>query len=80
MVYAAKTQTSRPPSDRLRHAAWSTSTRVGSPEELLPLLESFPDRTERADELFQALEAGRPVQNVGALARKPVPRGAAWRN
>ncbi|HEY2014758.1 MAG TPA: FtsW/RodA/SpoVE family cell cycle protein, partial [Bryobacteraceae bacterium] len=39
--------------------------------ELLPLLESFPDRTERvavAQRTFEFLESARPLRNVGALA------------
>ena len=44
---------------------------VVSPDELLPLLESFPDRTERqsvAGAMFALIERKRPLPNVGALA------------
>jgi cell division protein FtsI/penicillin-binding protein 2/cell division protein FtsW (lipid II flippase) len=44
---------------------------IGSAEELLPLLESFPDRAERrrvADATFELVQRRRPLANVGALA------------
>ncbi|HEV3333438.1 MAG TPA: FtsW/RodA/SpoVE family cell cycle protein [Bryobacteraceae bacterium] len=75
MVYAAKTQDLAAADEKLRHGGLVNVNAVRSPEELLPAVESLPDRTQLADELFQALQAGRPVKNLGALARKPVPRG-----
>jgi cell division protein FtsI/penicillin-binding protein 2/cell division protein FtsW (lipid II flippase) len=75
MVYAAKSADLASADDRLRNGGLVNVNAVGSPEELLPAVESLPDRTQVADDLFQALEAGRPVKNLGALARKPVPRG-----
>src|SRR5215208_4264384 len=44
---------------------------IASAEELLPLLESFPDRLERqrvADATFDFIQRRRPLPNVGALA------------
>jgi len=44
---------------------------VSSPEELLPLLEAYPDRTQRDDlarQTLEFLERARPLRNVGALA------------
>ena len=50
--------------------------RVSSPEELMPLLESIPDRSERdaaAQQTFDFIDRHRPLRNVGALSglRKP---------
>jgi cell division protein FtsI/penicillin-binding protein 2/cell division protein FtsW (lipid II flippase) len=45
---------------------------VASPEELLPLLESYQDAGERqsvAERIFDFLERSRPLANAGALAR-----------
>jgi cell division protein FtsI/penicillin-binding protein 2/cell division protein FtsW (lipid II flippase) len=64
MVYAGKTQ-----SLAADHPV--NLNAVVSPDELLPLLESFPDRTERqsvADAMFALIERKRPLPNVGALA------------
>jgi cell division protein FtsI/penicillin-binding protein 2/cell division protein FtsW (lipid II flippase) len=64
MAYAAKSQ-SFAATDLLN------LNTVGSADELLPLLESFPDRTERqsvADGAFEFLQRKRPLANVGALA------------
>src|SRR6266567_4499549 len=66
MVFAAKT-TSFAGADRLINANTVTGT-----EQLLPLLESFPDRTERAiaaQKTYEFLESARPLQNIGALSR-----------
>ncbi len=70
MVYVAKLQ-SFTGADRLVNV-----NRVTSPEELMPLLEAFPDRSEReavAQQTFEFLASHRPLRNVGALAslRKP---------
>jgi cell division protein FtsI/penicillin-binding protein 2/cell division protein FtsW (lipid II flippase) len=70
MVYAAKSQ-SFAAAGRLVNL-----NRVASAEELMPLLESFPDRAEResvARQTFEFLVRHRPLRNVGALAtlRKP---------
>jgi len=67
MVYAAKMQ--RIPS-RDGEGAVNLNA-VTSAEELLPLLESFADRTERAqvaETTFEFLQRHRPLRNVGALA------------
>jgi cell division protein FtsI/penicillin-binding protein 2/cell division protein FtsW (lipid II flippase) len=42
---------------------------VRSAGELLPALEMFPDRTERAQTIYEFLEQARPLRNVGALGR-----------
>jgi cell division protein FtsI/penicillin-binding protein 2/cell division protein FtsW (lipid II flippase) len=76
MVYAAKLPDLARAEDRLQHGGLVNVNAVHSPEELLPAVESLPDRAQLADELFAAIEATRPVKNLGALARKPVPRGA----
>ena len=70
MVYVAKVQ-SFSGSERLVNV-----NRVASPDDLMPLLESFSDRAEReavAQQAFEFLESHRPLRNVGALAsaRKP---------
>ncbi|HEV2448050.1 MAG TPA: FtsW/RodA/SpoVE family cell cycle protein, partial [Candidatus Sulfopaludibacter sp.] len=65
MVYAAKQQ-SFAAAGRLVDL-----NRVASPQELLPILESFPDRAQReslAQQAFGFLERHRPLRNVGALA------------
>jgi cell division protein FtsW (lipid II flippase)/cell division protein FtsI/penicillin-binding protein 2 len=65
MVYTAKMQ-------RIGHGELVNLNTVGAPEELLPLLESFADRTERAqvaETTFDFLQRHRPLRNVGALAR-----------
>ena len=68
MVYTAKMQ-------RIGHELVNVQlvnlNTVTSPEELLPLLESFADRTERAqvaETMFEFLQRHRPLRNVGALA------------
>jgi cell division protein FtsI/penicillin-binding protein 2/cell division protein FtsW (lipid II flippase) len=43
---------------------------VSSADQLVPLLESSPDRDALAAEVFASLEKGRPLKNVGAVARK----------
>ncbi len=49
---------------------------VQSPQELAPLFELFPDRTQREDlarQTFDFLERARPLRNVGALAALHAP-------
>jgi cell division protein FtsI/penicillin-binding protein 2/cell division protein FtsW (lipid II flippase) len=70
MVYIAKLQ-SFAGAERLVNI-----NRVTSPDDLMPLLDSFPDRAEReavAQQTFDFLQVHRPLRNVGALAspRKP---------
>jgi cell division protein FtsI/penicillin-binding protein 2 len=71
MVYAAKVQ-------RWEGAAQAVNVNaVTSPQQLLPLLESIADRSEReaaAQKVFDFLERARPVRNAGALARLRVLR------
>ncbi|MEO8596016.1 MAG: FtsW/RodA/SpoVE family cell cycle protein [Candidatus Solibacter sp.] len=40
---------------------------VVSPEELLPVLEFFPNRTDLAPQIYQYLERARPLRHTGAL-------------
>jgi cell division protein FtsI/penicillin-binding protein 2/cell division protein FtsW (lipid II flippase) len=64
MVYAAKIA-------RLNRGEFVNLNMVTAPEELLPLLESFPERAERelvAEKTFEFLERARPLRNVGALS------------
>src|SRR4051812_9745818 len=64
MAYAAKSQS-------FAATGVVNLNTVASSEELLPLLEFFPDRTERqavADATFVLLQRKRPVANIGTLA------------
>jgi cell division protein FtsI/penicillin-binding protein 2 len=64
MVYTAKMQ-------RIGHGELVNLNTVTSTDDLLPLLESFPDRTERAqvaETTFDFLQRHRPLRNVGALS------------
>ena len=65
MVFVAKTQTWAGP----RPSMVNLNT-VSSADQLVPLLESSPDRDSLAAEVFASLEKGRPLKNVGAVARK----------
>jgi len=69
-VYAAKTQGFAADAAKLRQGGLVNLNTVSSPEELLPLFESSPDRMELAQKLFDAAQAARPLKNVGAVARK----------
>src|SRR4029077_6809506 len=40
---------------------------VSSPEELLPVLEFFPDRADLAPRVYAYLQQARPLHNTGAL-------------
>ena len=42
---------------------------VSSSDELLPVLEAFPDRAELAPKIYEYLERARPLANAGALTR-----------
>src|ERR1051326_5673325 len=57
VVYTAKQQ-------RATGAALNVNA-VGSPDDLLPVLEAFPNRTELAPRIFDS----RPLRNAGALTR-----------
>lgn len=71
MVYSAKVQ---------RWAGSEAAINVNAvtaPEQLLPLVESIADRSERdsaAETVFEFLQRNRPVRNAGALARLKVLR------
>jgi cell division protein FtsI/penicillin-binding protein 2/cell division protein FtsW (lipid II flippase) len=75
MVYSAKTLGFAAAQDRLLHGGLINLNTVASADELLPLFESSPNRTELAQNLFDAAQAAHPVKNVGAVARK-LPRRA----
>ena len=64
MVYTAKMQ-------RIGHGELVNLNTISSTGELLPLLESFADRTERAqvaETTFDFLQRRRPLRNVGTLS------------
>ena len=42
---------------------------VSSSDEVLPVLEAFPDRADLAPKIYDYLEQARPIPNVGALTR-----------
>jgi cell division protein FtsW (lipid II flippase)/cell division protein FtsI/penicillin-binding protein 2 len=72
MVYAAKSEGFAGAEDRLKRGELVNVNLVTGPEQLLPLLESFPGRAERelvAQKTFDFLARARPLGNVGALAR-----------
>jgi cell division protein FtsI/penicillin-binding protein 2/cell division protein FtsW (lipid II flippase) len=79
MVYAAKSQ-GFPAAAQLIDV-----NRVTSPDQLLPVLEAVPDRTQRnaaARTMFEFLEHARPIPNIGALSalrRRGTTWGAVWR-
>ena len=64
MAYAAKSQS-------FAATGLLNLNTVASADDLLPLLESFPNRAERqsvADGTFEFLQRKRPLANIGALA------------
>ncbi|HLK63600.1 MAG TPA: FtsW/RodA/SpoVE family cell cycle protein [Bryobacteraceae bacterium] len=66
LVYAAKAQTFA------ANQQLVNLNTVASSDELLPILESFPNRTERAlvaEKTLDFLETARPLKNVGALSK-----------
>ncbi len=67
MVYTAKLQNFAG-AERLVNL-----NRVSSADELMPLLESFPNRAEVAQKTFDFLQQARPLRNVGALRRAHLP-------
>jgi cell division protein FtsW (lipid II flippase)/cell division protein FtsI/penicillin-binding protein 2 len=72
MVYAAKSEGFAGAEERLKRGELVNVNLVTGPEQLLPLLESFPGRAERelvAQKTFDFLARARPLGNVGALAR-----------
>jgi cell division protein FtsI/penicillin-binding protein 2/cell division protein FtsW (lipid II flippase) len=72
IVYAAKTESFASVAAKLNRGELVNLNTVLAPDDLLPLLESFPDRTERATvagETFDFLQRTRPLRNVGALHR-----------
>ena len=68
MVYAAKSQGFAAAAARLREGGLVNLNTVSDPEQLAPLFESAPDRSELARNLFDAVVASRPLKNVGAVA------------
>ncbi|MBZ5724840.1 MAG: FtsW/RodA/SpoVE family cell cycle protein [Acidobacteriia bacterium] len=72
MVYAAKSPGFAAVEQRLARGELVNLNTVAGPEELLPLLESFPSRAERelvAQSAFDFLARSRPLANDGALSR-----------
>ena len=59
-VYQAKVQ-------RMSSAPVLNVNAVTSPEELLPVLEFFPNRAELAPRIYDYLERARPLRHTGAL-------------
>jgi cell division protein FtsI/penicillin-binding protein 2/cell division protein FtsW (lipid II flippase) len=76
IVYSAKTERFANVAEKLNRGELVNVNTVTAPDHLLPLLESFPDRTERAmvaGKIFDFLERARPLRNVGALASLRIP-------
>ena len=72
LVYSARTQNFAELSARLDRGELIDLNLVTTPEQLLPLLQIFPDPVERAmaaRKTYEFLAARRPIQNAGALAR-----------
>ncbi len=69
MVYGAKLQAFPAAEDRLRQGGLINLNTVSDPGQLLPLFESAPDAADLTQRLFEAAQAGRPLKNVGAVAR-----------
>lgn len=67
MVYTAKWQTFAGAGQVVN------LNRVSSAAELMPVLESFPNRAEIAENTFEYLQRARPLPNVGALRRAHLP-------
>ena len=59
-VYQAKVQ-------RMSSGPVLNVNAVASPEELLPVLEFFPDRADLAPRIYDFLERARPLRHAGAL-------------
>jgi cell division protein FtsI/penicillin-binding protein 2/cell division protein FtsW (lipid II flippase) len=69
-VYVAKTQGFAEADARLREGGLVDLNSVSSADQLLPLFESSPQRSDLAQELFESLPRTGPLKNVGAVARK----------
>jgi cell division protein FtsW (lipid II flippase)/cell division protein FtsI/penicillin-binding protein 2 len=65
MVFVAKTHSAATPSRSMVNL-----NTVSSADQLVPLLESSPDRHGLAAEIFASLDKGSLLKNVGAVARK----------
>lgn len=70
LVYTAKAPGLASDQARLAHGGLVNLNAVSSAGELLPLFESSPDRARLAQILFEAAQAGQPLKNVGAVARR----------
>ena len=71
IVYAAKTEPFASVTEKLHRGELVNVNTVSAPDDLLPLLESFPGPTGRAaiaEKTFDFLQRARPLRNVGALA------------
>jgi len=72
IVYAAKTEPFASVTEKLHRGELVNVNTVSAPDDLLPLLESFPGPTGRAaiaEKTFDFLQRARPLRNVGALRR-----------
>ncbi len=74
IVYAAKMQALSADAQRLERGELVNINTVSDPEQLLPMLEAFPDRAELAQKIFDAVGSRRPLKNAGAIARRQIPR------
>ena len=73
-VYQAKLQ-------RMSSAPVLNLNAVTSPDELLPVLEFFPNRADLAPRIFHFLDRARPLRHTGALtAGERLPLGARLGN
>src|SRR5204863_6742273 len=61
MVYSAKLQ-------RIPDTRQLNVNTIASQDDLLPILDFFPNRSELAPELYEYLQRARPLRNAGALA------------
>src|SRR5450432_2157008 len=72
IVYAAKAEPFASVAEKLHRGELVNVNTVSAPDDLLPLLESFPGPTGRAaiaEKTFDFLQRARPLRNVGALRR-----------
>jgi len=71
MVYAAKTRGFAADEGRLRRGELVNLNAISGPEQLAPVLESFPGPSELAGSLSEFVRRHQLVRNVGAIARVP---------
>ncbi len=76
IVYSAKSELFAGAAEKLQRGELVNLNTVSGPDDLLPLLDAFPDRTERAmvaEKTFDFLQRTRPLRNVGALSSLRIP-------